>query len=401
MRRTTICRSRGARLAAAAALIAAAAPLVAQQPPPQPAPQPAVQQAPAPQQAAAGQGQQSGPPPATHVVEQGETLWSLAERFLGDPLLWPEIFRLNTDVVEDPHWIFPGEELRLVAAADTTGANLAVTPEADTVRAAPEPAPAAPEQPLTVFAPVAARTETQGPIEVLPDNTYRAVRAGEYYSSGFIAEDGALRPGALVASVERAALSRVAQRSTAALFGEVVARVPPGDTVRSGDMLLVYTVADQVRGYGDLVVPSGLLRVSADGLPGADVTATVVAVFEPVLFGQRLIKIQPFVSNNSARPQPVDSGVVGEVIALRSDRQVLSTQAVLFINRGSDSGVRLGDIFTIGTPGDRSSGGVARRQAEVMVVNVRAATATCTVLQVSQPDVFPGAVARQVRRMPS
>ncbi len=46
-----------------------------------------------------------------YTVRSGDTLWDLSEEFLGSPWLWPLIWQANPELVEHPHWIYPGEEL--------------------------------------------------------------------------------------------------------------------------------------------------------------------------------------------------------------------------------------------------------------------------------------------------
>ncbi|MGH7568241.1 MAG: LysM peptidoglycan-binding domain-containing protein [Gemmatimonadales bacterium] len=406
MERTTICRSSRAVLLALVAAPLAAPALIAQD---------TLQATPA--QAPLAQ------IPTSHTVVQGETLWSIATLYFGDPLLWPEIYRLNPAIIEDPHWIYPGEVLVLaplvgetVAQGPVTDTTAAQPQAADTVVAAPtdtlvvdttqavieEPPPPPPgEAYRTIFERNRSRTvEVQNILRAYADQPYRPLRRGEFYAAGFLTEYEALPWARVVGNTASPPIHRLSDRTSATQFDEIAIQPPNGASYHVGDSLLLARIDRDEPNWGGVVVPVGVARVTS--VQEDQVLAQVITQFFRIRDGQVALPLEPFKDPGQVRPTPVEQGLQARLIAPRELRPLVSTQQFLFIDKGRAEGVVPGDVFELYTPATGEPGTPSEEvRTTLMVVHTRERSSTALVIGIRNPQVEVGMPVRLIKKMPS
>ena len=47
-----------------------------------------------------------------YTIQKGDTLWDLSEHFFDSAWIWPDLWEKNQEIA-NPHWIYPGERIRL------------------------------------------------------------------------------------------------------------------------------------------------------------------------------------------------------------------------------------------------------------------------------------------------
>ncbi len=57
--------------------------------------------------------------PDRHVVVKGDTLWDISAKFLNNPWLWPQVWKLNRSQIKNPHLIYPGDVVFLDMSSGT------------------------------------------------------------------------------------------------------------------------------------------------------------------------------------------------------------------------------------------------------------------------------------------
>jgi len=373
--------------------------------------------------------------PETHTVRKGDTLWDLAKTYFGDPLAWPQIYKMNTSVIEDPHWIYPDEVLQLSGAgagvipaqpAAAAPAPVALAPGLVEVAPAPEGAPPAavepevfadapaqagggarpsgaiPGDPTALFGKSNPNDASEGSLVAFSEKTYRPLRPGEFYSAGFLTENQKLPYGAVLGDVEPPEIANLKPPTIASQFSRIGITPPKGAAYQVGDSLLIAERLTSYAGYGDVIWPTGMARVIEVG--PKQTTAVVLHQYKRIRIGQVALPLERFTPGGTARAVSVSDGITAEVVQSRSQNVLTELQSVLFLNKGRADGVAPGDVFELWrTPEERwdAAATVAEPMARLQVVRVGDHTATTLVVRVISANIKPGTSARQVAKLPN
>lgn len=348
--------------------------------------------------------------PGTHTVKEGDTLWDLARQYYSDPLQWPRIYQMNTGVVEDPHWIYPGEVLRLssegamssvpadssaapVDAAATTEAPPAADSSSRESAEAVVPAAVAEEPPSTAdttpIFPRAGQVVTGGPVMRAEFNdNFRAVTRAEFYQAGFMTEGKDQPYGKLLGPTAPTQVDASGTQA-ARIYTNVAIEPPAAGAYQVGDTVVAVWVDPRgFGGNGSIVVPVGLIRITDVSRPQA--LGTVVAQYNSIIPGMKILPAEKFSERPGVRSQPIADGVEGTIIAFRAKDVLRGIGDFLFVDKGSAAGMAVGDILeahrTI-EPRDKMPVVVPEVVARLQIVHVGENTSTARVIWVQYPDI--------------
>jgi LysM repeat protein len=291
--------------------------------------------------------------PKSYVVQRGDTLWGLANKFLKDPWLWPEIWYVNPEV-SNPHRIYPGDTLRLATGKDGKEQVQMVRTSGSATR----------------LEPMLRTTELEAPIANIPYSTIAAFLS---------------RPGVLSKQQVEAAPYVLALRDRHLVAGsenEIYVRKPGGAVV--GEHFNVMHVGDKLRDpdggkmLGYLANYCGTAVITRAGDPAS---ALITESEREIVAGDVLV---PDTGGRVADivPHVPATEVHGRVVSVVNGVLLAGQYQVIAINRGSQQGIEPGHVLRVNESGDQ----VRDRCATIT------GTGTCTAHKVNLPLESAGTV---------
>lgn len=258
-----------------------------------------------------------------YTIQKGDTLWDLSNHFNDSPWLWPELWEGN-DQITNPHWIFPGERIRLYRKS---GSQAITQSGAIQPVAVIQPAPVKPATP-------AEENKAPAPFFVYPSiDRVGFIRKPPVAPSGTIFE--------------------VQGRKVLISEGDLVYIRPQGDAAQA---LLIpgsrHTVfrhmkptdeRDSTEIIGTQHYILGIVEVTKKERDM--VIAKVLKSFRPIRLDDMLMPYRQRSSNIALRPST--PGIDGQIIISEDHTELTGDYTLAFIDKGLADNIQVGQQYSI------------------------------------------------------
>ncbi len=298
-----------------------------------------------------------GAPPAeipdTHTVQKGDTLWDLSSRYYRNAWGWPKLWSYNPQIT-NPHWIYPGDVIRLLPPGGGP---------------APAPAPTA-------------KTESTLP-------TSRIIGRAKAPTGIFLRQTGFVEPGELAQAGK--IVGSKEEKLMLGTLDEAYVRFTKERPFQVGERYTIYQPTEAVKhpltgkylGHMVEIYGEGEVRAVTDG------KIARIAIVDSVNPIERGFLVGPLKRQfKVVQPVTDKADLQGVVVATLIPHELVGADNIVFIDKGRNDGVEIGNRFIVTRRGDGyqpllSSGPMDDRRfpreniGELLVVDVRDRIATC------------------------
>ena len=255
--------------------------------------------------------------PERYVVVKGDTLWTIAGRFLKSPWKWNELWKTNQEQIRNPNLIYPGDVLVLDKSAAEMRLRLLsmstvkVSPQVRTAPAEAEAVPtirAADIEPFLTRPLVVAKNQLQNAARIVRTQESRVVLgAGDIaYAQGLTKEQGQ--------------------------FWQMFRPGPP----------LIDPVSNETLGYEAVYL--GEAKVNR---PGEVSTIEILSSPQEIYAGDYLLPSPREITLDGYAPHAPEKKIDARIIALYNQLFETGPSSVITLNKGSRDGLEPGNVLAI------------------------------------------------------
>jgi LysM repeat protein len=263
--------------------------------------------------------------PTVYVVKKGDTLWGLSDRFIKDPYYWPDLWARNPDNITNPHFIFPGQRLkiypdRIEVVPQEKAPEMAAEVPAVSKAPAPEPQP----QPQEVEEPV------------VQERTY-TVNGGE----GFIAGERFKPYGFVIAGHHNRQILAEEDIVYTDIGSDNGGRVGDSFTILKNYGAVSHPLTNEILGFR--TAPLGVLQLTE--MEEKASKALITSSFMEIEPGAALLPYKSM--RREVALKAADRDLTGYIVETRAGNQAIATGDIAYIDLGEKHGARIGNLLYV------------------------------------------------------